>query len=837
MEQPICTNGRVELKFDLQFKPFQQDYFGYVFRLILDDKLNIDLIYDRRKGFGKHFKLVIGDRFTDIAFDIDPQQLFYKWNAIRLVLDTKNGLLTLQQQNQTYKQQLDFKGLNCLKLFFGLNNFKVFQSSDVPPMRIKDIVIQEDDRLIRHWPLDETSGTVGLDKKNGGKAVLTNPVWIKRLRQEWRLQNELKLSGQASVAFDAENEALYVVGQDSLVQTFVGAHYSRSWAYYGESLHLVNGSQSIFDPLLGKVHNISIDQRIVSTFDTLTRKWTENFRYPADGTNFLHFNKFYAKQDSSIYMIGGYGHFAYKNGVHRYHIPSQTWDSIPFSGDKLFPHYLGALGVASDGVYLLGGYGSATGDQMLNPRMSSDLIRMDVGLHTFERLFEMNLPSQESVWANSLVVDSDHNMLYGLVFPRNKFKSHLQLNAIPIKGKGLHPLGNLIPFDFHDIRSFADLYYAPASKCYLAVTLFYDSHINETRVRIYTLLAPGLPYDTGSIVAAVAGNGWYWALGTTILLIITGLLYIFRYRKVVSASVPVEAKLSGTELQDNTLEQPATAIPPTATTNTSISTSTATSSSSTTVMEQTVILKADRSPLDAAAIFLFRGDIQVYDQKGKDITNSFSPLLKEMLTMFVVFTIYRGRGISSEKLTELFWADKSTSSARNNRSVNIAKINALLERLGNVKIAKKSGYWCLENDEQVYIDFFAFNRIYLNRKDVEPDYAERLLKILDKGGFMFETDYEWLDSVKDEVSIQVISLLSEMMSTLSLKHHAEAIVDIANRIFHFDPVNEEAMIFKCKALAQLGYHSLALQCYDNFCQIYTQMYGERYQKSYRDILV
>src|SRR5690606_4217807 len=123
-----------------------------------------------------------------------------------------------------------------------------------------------------------------------------------------------------------------------------------------------------------------------SAFDTLTRTWTQSFQHPAHGTHYLSFNKFYSAKDSSIYMLAGYGHFRYKSSIHKYHIPSNTWDSLSFGGDPLFPHYLGAMGVDRDGVYLLGGYGSTTGDQMLNPKISNDFVLMDVDSKTFKTL-------------------------------------------------------------------------------------------------------------------------------------------------------------------------------------------------------------------------------------------------------------------------------------------------------------------------------------------------------------------------------------------------------------------------------------------------------------------
>ncbi len=216
-------------------------------------------------------------------------------------------------------------------------------------------------------------------------------------------------------------------------------------------------------------------------------------------------------------MLAGYGHFRYKSSIHKYHIPSNTWDSLSFGGDPLFPHYLGAMGVDRDSVYLLGGYGSTTGDQMLNPKISNDFVLMNVESKTFKTLGEIKFPFPEAVWANSLVIDEASNTMYGLMFPRNKFKSFLQLVSMSKDGKNFQELGSTIPFDFHDIKSFADFFYSKASNRFVAVTLFYDSALSQSRVRIYSLLAPALPNQILEGSAQSKSNNWILISGLVTL--------------------------------------------------------------------------------------------------------------------------------------------------------------------------------------------------------------------------------------------------------------------------------------------------------------------------------
>ncbi len=67
-------------------------------------------------------------------------------------------------------------------------------------------------------------------------------------------------------------------------------------------------------------------------------------------------------------------------------------------------------------------------------------------------------------------------------------------------------------------------------------------------------------------------------------------------------------------------------------------------------------------------------------------------------------------------------------------------------------------------------------------------------------------------------------------------HDPELLIELANYIFYFDPVNEEAMVMKCKALANLGKHSLAKHAFENFCKEYKVIYGEEFKRDFHTIV-
>jgi two-component SAPR family response regulator len=234
---------------------------------------------------------------------------------------------------------------------------------------------------------------------------------------------------------------------------------------------------------------------------------------------------------------------------------------------------------------------------------------------------------------------------------------------------------------------------------------------------------------------------------------------------------------------------------------------------------------------------VFFGGFQVYNKNYDDITSWFSPLLKELFLLIFLYSFKNGKGISSEKLTEILWYDKSEKSARNNRAVNIAKLKGFLEEIGSCELSKKTGYWKIGfEDSQIHSDYFEFLSITSSKKNLTKQKIIQLIEISQKGGFLINSHYEWLDEFKSLVSDRIMDTLVEYGQTADIKAEADFIVHLADCIFNFDLVNEEAMILKCKAQYFMGKHSHAKATYDKFFKEYVAMYNQEYNKAFTEII-
>jgi two-component SAPR family response regulator len=371
-------------------------------------------------------------------------------------------------------------------------------------------------------------------------------------------------------------------------------------------------------------------------------------------------------------------------------------------------------------------------------------------------------------------------------------------------------LGDSIPYSFHDIESFADLYYCPSSKKLVAVTL--ESAPNKpTSVKIFTI-----DFPPNRLIVSQQFNtnnkSMYWFFASLFALSLL-ILLIFLLQK--------RRKLNQQPIFNTTLpvlqSQPAL---------------------QSLAVEDTVARHGlYENVKSTSAIFLF-GHFEVMDKEGNDITRQFTPLLKEIFLLILINTFKNGKGISSDKLYETIWVDKPIKDARNNFSVNIVKLKSILEKVGATNISKETGKWRFEIVNNSFkLDYQQFLKLADEKPIViDKNYITELLAILNKGAFLREAQYSWLDDIKANVSDFVISTILSYTSKAILQPEPDFILKLANCIFQFDQMNEEALELKCRSLIILGRHGLAKETYLQFIKEYTKNYGQDFEKTYAEII-
>ncbi len=239
----------------------------------------------------------------------------------------------------------------------------------------------------------------------------------------------------------------------------------------------------------------------------------------------------------------------------------------------------------------------------------------------------------------------------------------------------------------------------------------------------------------------------------------------------------------------------------------------------------------EKLPSKTSSVHLF-GGFEVYNRNGEEISSGFSPILKELFILLICRQ--PDEGISSASLKELLWFDKSEESARNNRSVYLAKLRQLLETVGGYQLSHEKGKWLIEFTD-IYVDYLDF-RETIGKKIIRVEDIESLVTLVKKGAFLPECDYLWLDDVKAGIADYVITLLTDFSGHMDWERNPGLTNAIADALFTVDPLNDLALSLKCRYYTILGKPYLSKQIYTNYVKDYKSMYGEEYGKSYSDIL-
>lgn len=772
-----------ELSFDISFYASEAYKYGYVFRAILNEEHNLDLIYDH-EGVGELFTIVNNHEETDISFLLNPEDIIGNWLNFRIQFRLSEDKILFHVRDETYiHENAGLDPSPKVEIYFGANNDKEFTTTDVPPIHIRDIKVYRNKKLRYHWPLGETSGDFAGELIRNKHAKADNPVWLTREHMQWKPVKELALKGYAPMAANFKDNILYFWGREKLISFDAESETTDTVALSEYPFLFMSYYQAVFD---GK-HIISYDQDAgqLIKLDPQTGSISNTITTDSRRKNFLHHNKYLDTAGNSLYVINGYGYYSYRNDISMCNLENNQWQQIPMKGNPYAPRYLAASGRLNDTLYVLGGYGSTSGSQKLNPRYFYDLNTITLDSFVCDKKWDYVQPETDFCFANSLVIDSITRNFYALSFPKHKFESKLQLVRGSLDEPTLSKIRTGIPYRFNDINSFADLFYFPELNKLFAVTL-YSKNYEQSSVKIYSMNYPPIAEEK---MVDEDKSGLIDYIPFVLLILVMALiivLWIRRKRKTrdYAGEIPLEEA---------------------------------------------------KNAITNNAIFFF-GGFQVLNRDGEDITRKFTKLIKELFLLILFRSAGNSKGISAERLIEELWFDKDEKSGRNNLSVNLAKLKEILKEIDGCSLDHKTSYWKFIVDrETVYVEYLEIMNIH-EKKERSYDALRNLLVAANKGQFLLNLDYEWLDRYKGKVSDIMVDTLIAYAESLDPKKESSLIIQITNSVFNFDSVNEEAMVLKCRTQSILGKHSLCRKTYENFCKEYELIYGESFKRPFRSVI-
>lgn len=650
--------------------------FGYVFRIINQDNNNIDLLSTPTPDIG--LNLVIGN-MDSIVRVIYPEYSINNWISLRFkFLLSEDRMIYYIGDSIKNQSDIGFKKQDAFKIIFGANDYKQFKTSDVPSINIKNIKLFEKGKLKYHWPLDEKEGNIATDRINKHKAFVINPVWLKLSHRDWQTKYENEVKGILFFASDTETGRIFMVGEDELQIYSVEDNKIQSRISYKNKPLFINASYSCVYNNLDKRIYYLVEENPFYSLDVETGEWNETGIIPKHDARYRHHNRYFDPSSNSVYLFGGYGFHKYNNLIRKIDLNENTINDLS-SNDSIFrPRYLAGLGALNDTVYILGGYGSESGNQLINPQSYYDLFGYSIDDGTLFKKFEIPRIVDDMSVANSMWIDEATRDYFALIFEKTKFDGYLQLIKGNLDSPEVEMLGNKIPFQFLDIRSFSSLIYMPQQKKLFAYTS-YTTDSTTTQVKIHSISYPPNVFDEPVNPKKSKGFVYLFIVIAFILLTSTAVWLYLKKKK--------------------------------------------TSTGNSEIVEKDFLVAADFKHSELVVDnpnyhLIFFGGFQVFNNDFIDITNKFSPLLKELFLLIILHTLKDNKGISSEKITEILWFDKTEKSARNNRAVNIAKLRNILGEVCTCTLTKKTGYWKIVTESNsIKSDYWDFLNMKLSKVD------------------------------------------------------------------------------------------------------------------------
>ena len=778
-----------ELSFDLKFnkETNKNKLYGYVFRIINDNNNNIDLlISDIQKV--KDFVVVDSDK--ESTFPEANRVELNKWYHIKINISIPNNSLSVSVNNKKLKKKTSFKSLNNLQFLFGANDVKGYITRDVPDMTLKNIKIFEENILKYDFPLFQCGGNSTKDKIKGIVAGIKNESWELCNHSMWKKDFSTKEKGVLLSTMNEETGELFLLSNRSLLKYTSNNIDFEKYDFANKNYKITLDHRIFYNKQDKKLYCYLIDTQQISAFDLKTKKWdNESIFFNTKTTSlYQHHTGIYSAKNNSLYVFGGYGQFTYKNCLFKLDLTSRTWSEI---NTILKPKYLSGGAISDNNMYIFGGYGSESGKQQINPRSYYDLVKFDINNDSLNKVFNTVPFFNEMIVGNNIIIDQKNNDFYALASEKSEFKGNLKLIKGNLNTSKVVLFKDSIPYRFQDTKTYFNLYFNKKDKK-LTACVSYSNDSKETEFSIYTIDYP--PSDISRFFQPKkrVKTNYYFEITIFLLLVLAGFF--------------IKSRLNNKQVSENE------------------------------TTEKEINNQTKKQIYRTEFQILFFGGFQIFDVSGKNITGKFSPLLKELFLLIYLYTYKDDKGISSEKLKEILWFDKTDRKAQNNRAVNTTKLKRILEEVGELTISKETGYWRIKNSTTTeYNDYSYINNSILSNKPNKQD-VKQLISIIKKGAFLNNLEYQWLDRFRRVITDSIIDYLTNYVLKFHKENDLNLLIEISQCLFNFDSVNEISLFLKCKVYNIKGNHKLVDETYKKFSAEYKILYAQKFEYTLKDIL-
>lgn len=226
------------------------------------------------------------------------------------------------------------------------------------------------------------------------------------------------------------------------------------------------------------------------------------------------------------------------------------------------------------------------------------------------------------------------------------------------------------------------------------------------------------------------------------------------------------------------------------------------------------------------------GEFKAIDKKGDDITDLFTPKVRELFLFVLIYSLKSGIGANIRDVNDSLWSGISSRKVANNRSVTLNKLRKILLELEGIEIVSTTGYLQTKIKKPFYCDYVSAFKLCQIPEGMSKQQLISFFEMVKRGRFLKGIYWEWLDEIRGFTGNQVIDNLLNLATIYQKEENLPEIEKIARRILDYDDLNEEAIYLQIWALQKNNNLNLAKFNFTSFAKKYESSFGEPYSMNF-----
>ena len=226
------------------------------------------------------------------------------------------------------------------------------------------------------------------------------------------------------------------------------------------------------------------------------------------------------------------------------------------------------------------------------------------------------------------------------------------------------------------------------------------------------------------------------------------------------------------------------------------------------------------------------GEFKAIDNQGNDITELFTPKVRELFLFTLIYTLKSGIGAGIRDINDNLWEGIPSAKVANNRSVTLNKLRKILLQFDGIEIVSTGGYLQAKFKKPFFCDYISAYKICQIPEGLSRQQLITFFGLVKRGRFLKGINWPWLDEIRGFTGNQVIDNLLNLATVYQKEMNLTEIEKIAQRILDYDDLNEEAIYLQVWALQKTNNTNLAKFNFNSFTKKYESNLGEPYPMTF-----